>query len=55
MPAEEEVVNQVGIQQQVLVLAKSQPVNAELHSEAELQNKDNAHSDFEIRTHERDV
>ena len=36
MPIEEVVVNQVGIQQQVSVLAESHPVNAELHSEAEL-------------------
>lgn len=55
MPIEEDVVNQVEIQQQVLVSVESQPVNVELHSEAELQNEENAHFDSEISTHGRDV
>ena len=55
MPIEEEAVNQVETQQQVSVSAKSQPVNVELHSEAELQNEEDAHFDSEISTHERDV
>ena len=42
MPIEEDVVNQIGIQQQILVSAESQLVNVKLHSEAELQNERNA-------------
>ena len=49
MPVAEEAANQVGNQQQVLVSAESQPVNAEL------QNEGNAHSDSKISTHERDT
>ena len=30
-------------------------MNVKLHLEVKLQNEDNAHSDFEISTHERDV
>ena len=30
-------------------------MNVELHSEVKLQNKENAHSNFEISTHERDA
>ena len=39
MTIDEDDVNQIETQQQVLVVAESQPVNAELHSEAELQNE----------------
>ena len=61
MPVEEDVANQVGNQQQVLVTVKSHPVNlksnsrTELHSNVELQNEDEAHSNSEISVHERDV
>ena len=55
MLAEEETANQVGNQQQVSISIESQPVNAKLQSEVELQNEENAHSDSEISTHERDV
>ena len=55
MPNKEDVSNQIGSQQQVLVFAKSQPVNFELHSNAKLQNEGNAHFDSKISTHERDV
>ena len=54
MPNEEEVANQIGNQQQVSISAESQPVNAKLHSDVELQNEGNAHSNSEINTHERD-
>ena len=30
-------------------------MNVELHSNAKLKNKENAHSDFEISTHEREA
>ena len=55
MPIEEEAANQVEIQQQVSVITKSRLVNVELHSDVELQNEENAHSNSEVSTHERDV
>ena len=55
MPAKEEAANQVENQQQVLVPIESQPVNVKLHSKVELQNEENAHSDYEINTHETNV
>ena len=55
MPIEEDVVNQIEIQKKVSVSVESQLVNVELHSKSKLQNEENAHSDFEISTHERDV
>ena len=36
MPNEEDVANQIGNQQQVLVSVESQPVNVELHSDVKL-------------------
>lgn len=36
MPTEEEAANQIGNQQQVSVSTESQPMNAELHSNAKL-------------------
>ena len=45
MPNEEELANQIGNQQQVLVFVETQSVNDELHSDAKLQNEGNAHSD----------
>ncbi|MDF3686443.1 hypothetical protein, partial [Enterobacter hormaechei] len=44
----EDDINQIETQQQVSVSAESQPVNAELHLEAELQNEGNAQSDRSI-------
>ena len=55
MHVEEEVVNQVGNQQQVSVSTELQPMNVELHSNEELQNEENVHSDFEVSSHGRDV
>ena len=55
MPTKEEGANQVGNQQNVSVSVESQPLNVELHSEDKLQNEENAHSNSEISTHERDV
>ena len=54
MPNEGEVANQNDNQQQTSVSTKSQKMNVELqmHSDAELHNKKNAHSDFENSTHE---
>ena len=54
MPTKEEVANPIVNQQQVSISAKSQLVNIELHLDAELQNEENAQSDSEISTHERD-
>ena len=54
MENEEEVVNQVNTQQQVSVSAESHPVNVELHSEAELQNEESAHSEPKISTRNND-
>ena len=54
MPNEEETFNQVNVQQQVSVSVESHLVNAELHSQAELQNEENAHSEPEISTHDSD-
>ena len=55
MPNDGEVATQNDIQQQNPVSAKSQTVNVELqtHSEAELHNTENAHSDSENFQHER--
>ena len=55
MPTEEKATNQVRNQQQVSVSVESQPVNVELHSDVELKNGGNAHSDSKISTHERDI
>ena len=55
MHVEEEVSNQIGNQQKVLVSVKSQLVNAKLHLEAKLQYEEYAHSDSEINTQERDA
>ena len=55
MPAKEDATNQVVNQQKVSIIAESQLVNVELHLDAELQNEENAHSNFETSTHERDV
>ena len=55
MPIEEDSSNQVKIQQQVSVTVKSQIVNVKLHSDAKLQNEENAHSDSKISTHDKDV
>ena len=61
MYAEEEAANQVEIQQQVSVSAESQLVNVKLnlgtklHSDAELKNEENAHSNSKFSTHDRDV
>ena len=54
MSNEEDAANQIRDQQFFLVFSDSQPVNAELHSDAELQNEGNAHSDSKISIHERD-
>ena len=49
----EDATNQTGNQKQILVSVKSQPVNAKLHLDAKLLNEENAHSNFEVSTHER--
>ncbi|MDF3675394.1 hypothetical protein, partial [Enterobacter hormaechei] len=54
MTAEEDDVNQIETQQQVSVSAESQPVNVELHSEAELQNEGNEQSDSEDGIHDEE-
>ena len=57
----EDATNQATNQQQVSVTSESHLMNVELHlgtephSNVELQNKVNAHSDFEISVHKRDV
>ena len=43
---------EIGIQQKIPVLVESQPMNVELHSEAELQNEENAQFDFEDSIHD---
>ena len=55
MPTKEDAANQVGNQQQILVSTELQPLNVELHSDVKLQNEENAHSNSEVSTHERDV
>ena len=54
MTDEGDVANQIGNQQQTSISAESQLVNVELHSDAELQNVGNTHSNSKINTHERD-
>ena len=53
MSNEEDVANQIGNQQEISVSVESHQVNAELHSDAKLQNEGNAHFDSVISTHER--
>lgn len=55
MTGEEEVANQIGNQQQILVSIESQPVNAKLYLDVKLQTEGNSHSDSKISTQERDV
>ena len=60
MPIEEDFIDQVEIQQQVLVIVESWPMNTEqnsstkLHLDVKLNNEKNARSDFEVSTHGRD-
>ena len=55
MPIEEEATNQVDNHKQVLVTTESQPLNVKLHLDSMSQNEENAHSDSQISTHDRDV
>ena len=53
MPNEGDATNLNGNQQQTLVFSQSQPINVELHSDVKPQNVEDAHSNFENNTHER--
>ena len=61
MSAEEDVVNQVGNQQQVSVTVESHLVNVKMHSGTEshlgveLQNEVNAHSNYKVCGYEKDA
>ena len=55
MLVDEEAANPIANQQQASVSFESQPMNVELHSEDELQNEENVHSDSEVSTHGRDA